>query len=741
MIYSTEFMDNKLSFFYERKRRYKKVLKKIIKKMFDECKYQNDEGLERHNWGEEPKKLKYIPKNKEDVNFEKELLEALSRNELEGIDSYINEVLWGDPQLGKRVHACIIMWFSVFILQRPVLYIFRNLEIDKQQLKDDIRGAQDYNFNIKYIKKIFDKINTELTEKLGNEEYKEFKLPELIDIDNNDIINKLSNRDTMNPTDIYCCLMNDTQLERINSEFSKYVSEMEELVHLTLLVDEADLMCPTAKNDRTNATANKKETNTACEKLLQKIYKKVKYSLRISGTAQSLLFNTTSKLSENEFIEIRTSQVHKMKRPDDYYGIMNKKINIMTEELLPQFIELNKEQLQEKINEGVVVKRPIVKEFWKEYSITNGKKHKNKYTLLQNYNINIKKILDIIINRDLSKSPKLYNSVLISEEKFKESHFNLVNKILKDYKDLFIILFHGNCLRLYFSKDYETELLNWSKHEKRLYDIKGIHGSAIDEEDYEKFPNNYCYFEINTKNKKGLKCFTIKQVYKLIDMLFIESKIPIRCKTVITVSGKYADRGYSFTSDDYSKYIFHLTDQIYFSHSDIICTNLMQSFRIQVKTDDENLKNGNMCLTLWTTKECEEAIEFYIKFITMIEKDIMDCKNWEDIKYTIEKNIDNGRMKLDKYIKYLDRHDKMRSIPVRRHYEPKHNGNGLISTEGMETNEISQWCEQQKLPVYNCLNNVLHMRKQKFIDTYGIYTEGIPLSIPKNQITDFTRDN
>ena len=120
--------------------------------------------------------------------------------------------------------------------------------------------------------------------------------------------------------------MNDTQLERINSEFSKYVSEMEELVHLTLLVDEADLMCPTAKNDRTNATANKKETNTACEKLLQKIYKKVKYSLRISGTAQSLLFNTTSKLSENEFIEIRTSQVHKMKRPDDYYGIMNKKI-------------------------------------------------------------------------------------------------------------------------------------------------------------------------------------------------------------------------------------------------------------------------------------------------------------------------------------------------------------------------------------------------------------------------------
>jgi hypothetical protein len=172
------------------------------------------------------------------------------------------------------------MWFSVFILRRPVLYIFRNLDIDKQQLKDDIRGTEAYNFNIKYIKKIFDKMNAEMNEIYDNEEYKQYKLPELIDIDNTDIINKLSNRETMNPGEVYCCLMNDTQLERINQAFTEYIYNCEELVHITLLVDEADLMAPTARNDRT--TTSKKETNTACEKLLSKI--------RINEIIRKLIF-------------------------------------------------------------------------------------------------------------------------------------------------------------------------------------------------------------------------------------------------------------------------------------------------------------------------------------------------------------------------------------------------------------------------------------------------------------------
>ena len=44
------------------------------------------------------------------------------------------ECIKGDVQLGKRVHACIIMWMSIYIYKRPVLYLFRPLNIDKEQL-------------------------------------------------------------------------------------------------------------------------------------------------------------------------------------------------------------------------------------------------------------------------------------------------------------------------------------------------------------------------------------------------------------------------------------------------------------------------------------------------------------------------------------------------------------------------------------------------------------------------------
>lgn len=285
-----------------------------------------------------------------------------------------------------------------------------------------------------------------------------------------------------------------------------------------------------------------------------------------------------------------------MKTHKDYYGIMNHKIDIKTEEEIPEN-ELNEQQLKEKTENGINYYRPIVTEFWE----------KEKYSPSKNYIMNIKPILSKIISRDLSASPTLYNSVLTSEDKYKENQFRLVDKIIKDFEKIFVILFHGDCLRLYLSKEYQGEILHLSQKEGRLFFVKGIHGSSIDNENNENLPNNYCYFDINVKKNKKIKLFTIKQVYKLLAMLFVDSRIPIECKTVVTISGKYADRGYSFTSDDYGKYIFHLTDQIYFSHSSIICIILAQCLRLQVKTTDINLKNELSQLTLWTTKECKEA--------------------------------------------------------------------------------------------------------------------------------------
>ena len=99
-----------------------------------------------------------------------------------------------------------------------------------------------------------------------------------------------------------------------------------------------------------------------------------------------------------------------------------------------------------------------------------------------------------------------------------------MHKILKDFTDLFIVIYHGNCLRLYLSKDYEKEIKCWSKWDstksttsQRLWQNGGVYGSSIDTEKSEKLPNNYCYFNINTK------ILNIKYVYKLLRILFEKS--------------------------------------------------------------------------------------------------------------------------------------------------------------------------------------------------------------------------
>lgn len=163
------FQDNLVEFYSSRKQELKAPLEKIINNMLDKCRYVNGESLERHNWGNTPIKLKNIPKELDSLTFEKELLEAL---DLDDNEKSIIELLWGDIQLGKRLQACIIMWFSVYIFKRPVLYIFRNLRIDQKQLQDDICGTEKYNFNIQYIKNLFEEFNSEL-----HKYWKDFKLP------------------------------------------------------------------------------------------------------------------------------------------------------------------------------------------------------------------------------------------------------------------------------------------------------------------------------------------------------------------------------------------------------------------------------------------------------------------------------------------------------------------------------------------------------------------------------------
>ncbi len=705
------YLEDKISNFYKKRNEiFKKPLEKIITIMLDKCRYINGESLERHNWGSTPIKLKNIPKNISSPSFEEDLLNALNLDENE---KSIIELLWGDIQLGKRVHACIIMWISVYVLKRPVLYIFRNLIVDQKQLQDDITGTENYNFNIQFIKNIFQEFNDELQDYFQEnsvEFWKDYKLPELKDISTNDTINKLSSKEAINSNDIFCCLMNHSQLAKINAKFSEYIYYNDELVPLTTLSDESDLMCPTSSNDRSND--NDKKDSTACEMLLAKIYKKVKYVLHITGTAQSLLYNVTTSLSDQTSIQIKTSKVHKMKRSNDYYGLFNSSIHFNTTLVEP----------------------------WWDYHDADYSIKKKSYDIVKDYNINIKKLIEEIIKRPTVK----YNSLLISEEKIRVNQFCLIDKIVKDFSNLFIVIYHGKCLRLYLSKKYEKEIKRWSEWDskqsstsQRLWQTGGVYDSFIDTEKYEKLANDYCYFNINTQ------ILNIKFVYKLLRILFEKSETPILCKTVITITGKYGDRGYSFTSDDYDKFSLHLTDQYKVFHSSLNCTDGSQSIRIQQKSNDEELKDGSMKLTLWTTPLVEDVmLNFYVKFIKEIEKFIMDCDGWEEIKDLLENKIfDNGDLKFGKYMKYIDVSKKRKNIKHIKHFDKKMNGYSLISIDDMSDSEIKEWCEELKFPSYICVNEIKKMNTDEFINKYGYYDGGIPLYISKNSILNFDRVN
>ena len=146
--------------------KHKKPLDAIIIKMLESSKYidgstliydeNNEYGFDEehyHNWECNPTKIEQIEEienNEYNENNDIELTKILGNYSSPNI-----ECIKGDVQLGKRLHACIIMWLSIYIYERPVLYLFRPLNIDKEQLQDDIIGTQPWNFNMEWVKNKF----------------------------------------------------------------------------------------------------------------------------------------------------------------------------------------------------------------------------------------------------------------------------------------------------------------------------------------------------------------------------------------------------------------------------------------------------------------------------------------------------------------------------------------------------------------------------------------------------------
>lgn len=700
--------------------KHKKPLDKIISHMLESSKYIDDSTLiydenneckfdkeHYHNWDCNPSQineLKGIKHNKYNEDNDIELTKLLN-NLPQNI-----ECTKGDIQLGKRVHACIMMWLSIYIYERPVLYLFRPLNIDKEQLRDDIDGTESWNFNIEWIKNKFDNhIEYDVDKKYHN-----YKLPSLTDIKDKKVANKLSDKEYLsNPKMIYTALMNPTDLEILNKKFYEYIIEYHEKVNITLIIDESDLLSPTAENS--DKISEKDKNNSKSEKLIARLVNKVAHTIHITGTAHSFFWNYTTALSNDNKTVIPIEKVFVMRRDDNYYGFMKKNINFS-------------------INYNTL---PIISEWW---SKGKGITKENKYDVIKDYNCNIKAIISSIVKRQNS-----YNSFLISEEKVQNYQIKIAENIIKDFHSLFCIVFHGKKgknglptgLRLYFPKqidnlDIETEIQqvvieDGGGNGKRLDKIGGLKGkptSDINKDDID----HYKYYDIDMKSKQ----FNIKMVYKSLARLFKKIKSN---KTVITITGKYGERGYSFTSDYYNvdnKYTLHLTDQYFVSHASYNCTDIFQRARIQGKyTDNPNLM-------FWTTSELVEIINEYVDFITKVEDKIMSLpRGHEHIRNLCEISLYHKE-----FVKTLGRPKQRKNLeshPIK--YNKNHNAMIYLFPPKLKPEDFEEhfcnWYNEQgieDIEFTGFVNSLEILDKNKYIIEHGRYKVYTPLIIKYNEI-------
>lgn len=671
----------------------KSPLDKIIIKMLESSKYiddstiifdeTNEHGYNKehyHNWDCNPKKISEINKFKNN-NYNEEndikLTDTLGYNTSPNI-----ECIKGDIQLGKRVHACIMMWMSIYIYERPVLYLFRPLNIDKEQLQDDIDGTESWNFNIEWIKTKFN----ESIEIDNNKKYFDYRLPSLTDIKDKKVANKLSDKDYISDRKkIYMALMNPTDLDTLNKKFYEYIIEYHEKVNITLIIDESDLQSPTAENS--NNISDKDTKNSKSERLISRLVNKVAHTIHITGTAHQFFWNFTTALSDTKKTFIPVQKVFVMKRHDNYFGFMKKNIKFSSN----------------------IKNLPIINEWWMK---GRGVSKENKYDIIKDYKINIKNIISSIVERQNN-----YNSFLISEERIQNHQIKLAEEIINDFNSVFCVIFHGRKgknglptgLRLYFPKtidniDIEQEIQQVVINEKRLDKSGGIKGEPTSD----KNNNNYKYYDIDMKSKE----FNIKMIYKVLSMLFKKIKSN---KTVITITGKYGERGYSFTSDYYNKdnkYILHLTDQYFVSHTSYNCTDIFQRGRIQGKyTDNPNL-------IFWTTNGLVEIIRYYVDFITKIEDKIMNLPRGNEYI----RNLCESFLYYKQFIKTLGRPTERKNLDIINSIKYDRNYNALVYSFSPNTKIedyqecFSNWCREQNIHFNGFINTIDIIDREDFLN-------------------------
>ena len=248
-----------------------------------------------------------------------------------------------------------------------------------------------------------------------------------------------------------------------------------------------------------------------------------------------------------------------------------------------------------------------------------------------------------------------------------------------------------------------------------MFDEGGIKGIPTSDKD-KKYYDDYKYYDIDMKSEK----FNLKMIYKVLSMLFKKIKSN---KTIITITGKYGDRGLSFTSDYYhpdNKYVLHLTDQYFVSHGTYDWTDSSQRARIQGKYTD------NPKLIFWTTKELANIINILVNAMLKIENQIMPLKRGH---CHIRKLIERYSIKKD-CVNTLGRPRQRKNLKI-KHINYDKNKNAMIYKfpQNLEPEKYEEYfsnlCKEQDIKFDKFINKLVTTNKKDYIKDKGEYEIGI----------------
>jgi len=578
------------------------IFNKVFRNKEEEVSF-NDISSEINKYREELKKQKPDIKNKAlNTAISTKICDLISK-----MTNYDVDIIYGLVQSGKRFSSYCTAWIENIINRRNVIWIVRNFLVDQAQIVDDLNGNKPYDFNYKFIRAIFQKeIDTGNTE-IDKKDYNQYTLksPEVI---NKECLKKLSSHPhiLVNPGHNYIIKGRYEDLQKLEKILTKILIETEKKVDIALIVDEADQNAPTGYNNGKSKPKNEESLRSIN---IAKIGNMCGNTTFYTGTIQWFYSNYKTQINKELQIRLSINNIFVMKIHKDYCGLMNDKVQIKT-------------GIQD------------------SFKINTWWNHDNKYDIEKDYQINIKKIITHI----KSRLNQPYSSLAILEQKEHIEHTKLCNLIMKDFSHVFVIIFRGHVssqdpgLELYFNEKWdninmEACLIEAVADDNKLNYSDGIvSGKArtLEGSQYTK------YFKINTKTTGA----DIKNIYRVISKIIKNKNLGIH-PTIITCTGVYGNRGYSFTSNDYGKYRLHLTDQYSVFHTKLDAVNVLQKLRLQGKYVD-NCDS----LTLWTNEPSKDFIEKSISHLKVLRE------TW--IKFMHINDSGKRNEKIEKFMKDSD---------------------------------------------------------------------------------------